>query len=99
MPFIATTIAVECSAALPTTATTTTPMKTLPRPSAVPAASTAWTRNSLTKPISTAAPRSTRTLRVGDQGCPSSISTAASGVCSGAKKRSWVLNWKTRLAR
>ena len=66
---LATSIAVECSAALPTTATTTTPMKTLPRPSAVPAASTASTRNSLTKPDEHGrADQRRATLRVGRPG-------------------------------
>ena len=77
LPFMATRIAVECSAALPTIATTTTPMNTLPRPMAVPASSTAWTRNSLTTPTRTAAASSTPRLLPTDQGLPSSASAAA----------------------
>ena len=96
MFFIATSTAVECSAALPTTATTTTPMKTLPRPSAVPAASTAWTRSSLTNPVRTAAAARTSALRAIDQGRPAPTSSA--GAASGAKNRWWVRSWKTRLA-
>jgi hypothetical protein len=88
--------AVECSAAFPVSATTTTPMNTLPSPSSAPASSTAWTRSSLTNPVSTAAPARTIELRAIDQGRV--VSASGVGVSSGEKNRWWVLNWKARLA-
>ena len=80
LPFMATRMAVECSAALPTMATTTTPMNTLLMPMAAPASPTACTRNSLIQPTNPAATTRTAMLLPTDQTGPSCASSCALAV-------------------
>ncbi len=76
----ATSTATQCSAALPTIATTNTPTKNSDSPMSWLASSIEPTRISLIRPTSTAAPASMSTARFGDQWCSSSSACSLYGL-------------------
>ena len=85
--------ALLCSAALPTTATTMTPMKTLVMPKAAAASCTEPTRISLIQAIRTVAPASVSSARFRLQapaGCGSACSLAGEELFVGAQREEQV---------